>query len=74
MKFTASIFKLGVHWYCHTSYKDRNFVIQVSDAEWSGWKDPQGKMIRKLCAAMGKGKAAAPKVVTIVPRKMRAAA
>ena len=69
MEFAASIFKLGVYWYCHTSYKGRNFVTRASDTEWRGWKDPQQKIIKKLCSAMGAGKA----IAVIAPKRAVAA-
>jgi hypothetical protein len=71
-KFSASIFKLGVCWYCHTCYQGRNFVIRASDDQWRGWKDPQRKMIQMLCAQMRCGKPS--NVVERVERKMKAAA
>jgi hypothetical protein len=69
MEFTVSIFKLGVCWYCHTHYHGGNVVTRASEAEWRGWKDPQRKIIQKLCSAMGKGKA-----IAVVGRKMAVAA
>ena len=69
MEFTVSLFKLGVHWYCHTNYQGRNFVTRASERERRAWKDPQHQTIHKLCSAMGKGKA-----IAVVARKMAVAA